>query len=195
MMPDGDGSTQSEIIRRKSDYQPPRSFANWLIGRPLQTADAPHQTVGKAIGLAVFAADALSSTGYATQESLGILAAAGVIAYGYLFPVSLAIVALLAIVTISYQQTVHAYPSGGGSYIVARDNLGELPAQVAGAALLTDYVLTVAVSVSSGIAQVVSAYPATFPYRVVMTVAAVLFIMVVNLRGVKESGAAFALPA
>ncbi len=194
-MPDLDGSNQSEIIRRKSDYLPPRSFANWLFGRPLQTADAPHQTIGKAIGLAVFAADALSSTGYATQESLGILATAGAIAYGYLFPVSLAIVALLAIVTLSYQQTVHAYPSGGGSYIVARDNLGELPAQVAGAALLTDYVLTVAVSVSSGIAQVVSAYPSLFPYRVVMTVSAVLFIMLVNLRGVKESGAAFALPA
>ncbi len=194
-MPDWDASNQSEIIRRKSDYQPPRSFANWLIGRPLQTADAPHQTIGKAIGLAVFASDALSSTAYATQESLGVLAAAGAIAYGYLFPVSIAIVVLLAIVTLSYEQTVHAYPGGGGSYIVARDNLGELPAQVAGAALLTDYVLTVAVSVSAGLAQGVSAYPSLFPYRVVMTVSAVIFIMLVNLRGVKESGAAFALPA
>src|SRR5512142_90472 len=149
-MSDIDGSNQSEIIKRTSD---------WLIGRPLQTADAPHQTIGKAIGLAVFASDALSSTAYATQESLGILAAAGAIALGYVFPVSLAIVALLTVVTISYEQTIHAYPGGGGAYIVARDNLGELPAQTAGAALLTDYVLTVAVSVSSGIAQVVSAYP------------------------------------
>ncbi len=194
-MSDPEDAKQSEIIQRTSDYQPPRSFSNWLIGRPLQTADAPHQTIGKAIGLAVFASDALSSTAYATQESLGVLAAAGTLALGYVFPVSLAIVGLLAIVTLSYEQTVHAYPSGGGSYIVARDNLGELPAQIAGAALMTDYVLTVAVSVSSGIAQVVSAYPSLFAYRVVMTVAAVLFIMLVNLRGVKESGKAFALPA
>ncbi|MGZ6317264.1 MAG: APC family permease, partial [Anaerolineales bacterium] len=99
------------------------------------------------------------------------------------------------VVTISYEQTIHAYPGGGGSYIVARDNLGELPAQIAGAALLTDYVLTVAVSVSSGIAQVVSAYPSLFFYRVVLAVMAVLLVMLVNLRGVKESGAAFALPA
>src|SRR5512135_1368903 len=189
------GPNQSEIIRRTSDYTPPRSFSNWLIGRPLQTADAPHQTIGKAIGLAVFASDALSSTAYATQESLGILAAAGTIAYGYVFPVSLAIVVLLAIVTISYEQTVHAYPGGGGSYIVARDNLGELPAQIAGAALMTDYVLTVSVSVSSGIAQVVSAYPALFPYRVLLAVSSVMLIMLVNLRGVKESGRAFAVPA
>src|SRR5512140_2151724 len=190
-----DETSQSEIIRRRSDYTPPPSLSRWLIGRPLQTADAPQQTIGKAVGLAVFAADALSSTAYATQESLGILAAAGAIAYGYVFPVSLAIVALLAVVTISYEQTIHAYPGGGGAYIVARDNLGELPAQTAGAALLTDYVLTVAVSVSSGIAQVISAYPGLYPYRVLLAVFAVLFIMLVNLRGVKESGTAFALPA
>ena len=194
-MSDLEGSNQSEIIRRSSDYKPPRSISNWLIGRPLQTADAPHQTIGKAIGLAVFASDALSSTAYATQESLGILAAAGAIAYGYVFPVAMAIAVLLAIVTISYEQTVHAYPGGGGSYIVARDNLGELPAQIAGAALMTDYVLTVSVSVSSGIAQVVSAYPALFPYRVLLAVSSVMLIMLVNLRGVKESGRAFAVPA
>jgi amino acid transporter len=194
-MSDLEDSEPSEIMRQTSDYTPPRSFSHWLIGRPLQTADAPHQTIGKAIGLAVFASDALSSTGYATQESLGVLAAAGTLALGYLFPISIAIVVLLAIVTISYEQTVHAYPGGGGSYIVARDNLGELPAQIAGTALLTDYVLTVSVSVSSGIAQVVSAYPDLFSYRVWMAVGAVLFVMLVNLRGVKESGAFFALPA
>src|SRR5512139_4111490 len=194
-MPEGDDRNHSEVMHRTSDYTPPRSLSHYLIGRPLQTADAPHQTIGKAVGLAVFAADALSSTAYATQESLGVLAAAGTIALGYVFPISMAIVVLLAIVTISYQQTIHAYPGGGGSYIVARDNLGELPATIAGAALLTDYVLTVAVSVSSGIAQVVSAYPTLFQYRVWLAVAAVLFIMVMNLRGVKESGLAFALPA
>src|SRR5512141_743510 len=194
-MPEPENSSQPAIIRRKSDYTPPRSLSGWLIGRPLQTADAPHQTIGKAVGLAVFASDALSSTAYATQEILGVLAAAGAIAFGYVFPVSIAIVVLLAIVTISYEQTIHAYSGGGGAYIVARDNLGELPAQIAGAALMTDYVLTVSVSVSSGIAQIVSAYPALFPYRVVMAVAAVMFIMLINLRGVKESGKAFALPA
>jgi amino acid transporter len=103
-------------------------------------------------------------------------------------------VVLLAILTISYQQTIHAYPGGGGAYIVARDNLGEAPAQTAGAALLTDYILTVAVSMSSGVAQLTSAFPALYPYRVWLSVALVLFVMVVNLRGVKESGAIFALP-
>ena len=135
-----------------------------------------------------------SSTAYATQEILGVIAAAGTMAYGYLFPISLAIVILLTIVTISYQQTIHAYPGGGGAYIVARDNLGELPAQTAGAALLTDYILTVSVSVSSGIAQIVSAFPALFPYRVWLAVIAVLIIMLINLRGVKESGSTFAAP-
>ncbi len=187
-------NNQTEIMRRQSDYQPPRSLSHWLIGRPLSTADAPHQTIGKAVGLAVFASDALSSTAYATQEILGVLAAVGTIAFGYVFPVSIAIVILLAIVTISYEQTIHAYPGGGGAYIVARDNLGEGPAQTAGAALLTDYILTVAVSISSGVAQIVSAYPDLYPYRVWIAVGAVMFVMLVNLRGVKESGTAFAIP-
>jgi amino acid transporter len=182
------------IMRRTAEYSPPRAWRTWLIGRPLPTADAPHQTIGKAIGLAVFSSDALSSTAYATQEILVILAAAGTAAFAFAFPISLAIAALLAIVTVSYEQTIHAYPGGGGAYIVARDNLGELPAQTAGAALLTDYILTVAVSVSSGVAQVVSAFPSLFPYRVHLSVGLVLFITVINLRGVKESGATFATP-
>jgi amino acid transporter len=182
------------VLHRTTDYTPPRSWRTWLIGRPLPTADAPHQTIRKIVGLAVFASDALSSTAYATQEMLVILAAAGTMAFGYVFPLSIAIVVLLAIVAISYEQTIHAYPDGGGAYIVSRDNLGELPAQTAGAALLTDYVLTVAVSVSSGVAQLVSAYPDLFPYRVWLGVALVLFVMLINLRGVRESGAAFAIP-
>ncbi len=181
-------------MRRESDYQPPRSLSHWLIGRPLSTADAPHQTIGKSIGLAVFASDALSSTAYATQEIMVILAVAGTMAFGYVFPISLAIVVLMAIVTISYEQTINAYPGGGGAYIVARDNLGETPAQVAGAALLTDYILTVAVSVSAGVAQITSAYPELFPYRVWISVGAVFLIMLINLRGVKESGTAFSIP-
>ncbi len=150
------------ILEPKLESIPRKSWRNWLIGRPLQTADAPHQTIGKAIGLAVFASDALSSTAYATQEIMIILAIAGSGALGYVFPISLAIVTLMVIVTISYEQTIHAYPGGGGAYIVARDNLGELPAQTAGAALLTDYILTVAVSISSGVAQITSAFPALY---------------------------------
>jgi amino acid transporter len=123
-----------------------------------------------------------------------ILAAAGTGALTLAFPLSIAIAGLLLILTISYEQTIHAYPGGGGAYIVSRDNLGEVPAQTAGAALLTDYILTVAVSISSGVAQIVSAFPALSPYRVVIAVGFVLFIMVVNLRGVRESGAVFAFP-
>ena len=102
-------------MRRQSEYTPPRSLRHWLIGRPLQTADAPHQTIGKAVGLAVFASDALSSTAYATQEIMVILVVAGTMAFGYVFPISIAIVLLMAIVTISYEQTIHAYPGGGGA--------------------------------------------------------------------------------
>jgi amino acid transporter len=186
--------TPTSIIVRDSDLKPPRTLSSWLIGRPLSTADAPHQTIGKAIGLAVFASDALSSTAYATQEILVILAAAGTAAFGIVFPISIAIVLLLAIVTISYEQTIHAYPDGGGAYIVARDNLGEFPALIAGAALLTDYVLTVSVSTASGVAQITSAFPILYDYRVWLSVGFILFVMMMNLRGVKESGAAFAIP-
>jgi amino acid transporter len=182
------------VIDVDSQNKPKITWRQWFIGRPLQTADAPKQTIGKAIGLAVFASDALSSTAYATQEIMIILAIAASGGLQYVFPISIAIVVLMAIVTISYEQTIHAYPGGGGAYIVARDNLGELPAQTAGAALLTDYILTVAVSVSSGVAQIVSAFPLLFEYRVFIAVGLVLFIMVINLRGVKESGVLFAIP-
>ena len=193
-MTDPKNNQDTSLIHRTTETKPPRTFGHFLIGRPLQTADAPHQTIGRAVGLAVFASDALSSTAYATQEILVILAAAGTVAFGYVFPISIAIVILLAIVTISYEQTIHAYPDGGGAYIVARDNLGEFPALTAAAALLTDYILTVSVSIASGVAQIVSAYPNLFPYRVVIAVACILFVMLINLRGVKESGKAFAIP-
>jgi amino acid transporter len=190
----GEQGKSPAVMHRPTPYAPSRSWRTWLIGRPLSTADAPHQTIGKGVGLAVFASDALSSTAYATQEILVILAAAGTVAFGYAFPIALAIVVLLAVVTLSYEQTIHAYPGGGGAYIVARDNLGELPAQTAGAALLTDYILTVAVSISAGVAQIASAFPDLDPYRVPLAVGLVLFIMVINLRGIKESGAIFAVP-
>lgn len=184
----------TSIIERSAEYSPPHTWQSWLIGRPLSTADAGHQTIGKVVGLAVFASDALSSTAYATQEILVILAAAGTAAFGIVFPISIAIVILLGIVTISYEQTIHAYPDGGGAYIVARDNLGEFPALVAAASLLTDYILTVSVSIASGVAQITSAFPNLYDYRVPIAVAFIMFIMLINLRGVKESGTAFAIP-
>lgn len=182
------------VLRRTKEQMPPRSLVTFLIGRPLPTADAPHQTIGKAIGLAVFASDALSSTAYATQEMLAVLLVAGTMAYGYVFPLSLVIAGLLAVVTLSYEQTIHAYPKGGGAYIVSRDNLGVFASKVAAAALLTDYILTVAVSISSGVAQLISAFPGIFPYRVEIAVLLVMLIMLVNLRGVREAGLIFAFP-
>jgi amino acid transporter len=182
------------VLRRTGEPEPPRSFKNFLIGKPLATADAPRETIGKAIGLAVFASDALSSTAYATQEMLGVLIALGTAAYGIVFPMSLVIVALLGVVTLSYVQTINAYPRGGGAYIVSRDNLGDLASMVAASALLMDYILTVAVSISSGVAQIISAFPFLFEYRVYMAVGLVGFIMLINLRGVRESGLIFAIP-
>lgn len=179
---------------RVAGYKPRRSWRTWLIGRPLPSADAPHQTIGKAVGLAVFGADALSSIAYAPQETLVILAMAGSQAYGYAFPISLIITLLLAIVTISYQQTIHAYPSGGGAYSVVKENLGITAALVAGAALMMDYILLAAVATSSGVAQIVSAIPILFPYRVILSVVCLVLIAVANLRGVKESGNTFAAP-
>lgn len=182
-------------IQPPSTITPVRNWRSWFIGRPLSSADAANEAVGKLVGLAIFASDALSSTAYATQEILVVLAAAGSLAFGYAFPIAVAIVLLIAVVVISYEQTIHAYPSGGGAYIVALENLGPIPAQTAGAALLTGYILTVAVSISAGVAQIVSALPALFDFRVQIALALVVFITIVNLRGVRESGAAFALPA
>jgi amino acid transporter len=180
--------------QRESRARRRSSWRLWLLGRPLPTADAPHEAIGKTVGLAVFSSDALSSTAYATQEMMLILAFAGTAAFALVFPISIAIVALLALVTVSYEQTIHAYPSGGGAYIVSRDNLGEFPAQVAGAALLMDYILTVAVSMSSGVAQIVSAFPALLPFRVGIAIVLVTLVMLINLRGVRESGTVVAIP-
>jgi amino acid transporter len=167
-----------------------------LIGKPLETKDLPHQAISNKVGLAVFASDALSSTAYATEEILLILALAGggAAIFGISIPIAIAIAVLLVIVTISYRQTIFAYPSGGGAYVVARDNLGELPAQIAGAALLTDYILTVAVSISSGVAQITSAFPDLLPLKVEIAVGVIVLMTVVNLRGIKESGQIFAIP-
>ncbi len=170
------------------------SLGHILFGRPLATVDLAHQSVSNLIGLAVFASDALSSTAYATEEILIVLVTAGAAHLDLSVPIALAIGLLLVILTLSYRQTIHAYPSGGGAYIVARDNLGELPAQIAGAALLTDYVLTVAVSISSGVAQIASGIPALQDYRVEISLLVIIVMTVVNLRGIKKSGQIFAVP-
>ncbi len=188
------GAEHTGILQRVPEYRATRSWRTWLLGRPLATAEAPHQAINKIVGLAVFSSDAMSSVAYAPQELMLVLALAGAGALGLSVPLAAGIVVLLVILTLSYEQTIHAYPGGGGAYIVARDNLGELPAQIAGAALLTDYILTVAVSISSGVAQIVSAFPQLYGYRVVISVAMVLLVAVINLRGVKESGTVFAIP-
>ncbi len=170
------------------------SLRRLLIGDPLSTAQAIHERLTKVKALAVFASDALSSTAYATEEIMLVLILAGSQAIHLAWPLALAIATLLVIVAFSYEQTIHAYPTGGGAYIVTHENLGELPGLTAAAALLTDYVLTVAVSVSAGVAALTSAYPPLYPYRVALALFFIGMIMLLNLRGIRESGTIFAIP-
>ncbi len=169
-------------------------FKRLVVGPPMPLSQARHERLSKTTGLAVFASDALSSTAYATEEILRILVLAGAAAMSLAVPVSVAIAGLLIVVAISYQQTIHAYPSGGGSYIVARANLGPTAGLVAAGSLQIDYVLTVAVSVAAGVAAVTSAVPVLFPYRVVLGVFCIAIIAFANLRGVRESARVFAVP-
>ncbi|MSV96636.1 MAG: amino acid permease [Actinobacteria bacterium] len=178
-------STKSSAVKR------------FLIGKPIPTSEDAHQRLSKKIALPVFASDAISSTAYATEEILIVflsLGAVGMAAYSMLVPISLIVIALLTIVVISYRQTIFAYPNGGGSYIVSKENLGEYPGLVAGASLLIDYVLTVCVSVAGGVAAIISAFNGLAPHRVQICIGFVLLMMVANLRGLKESGALFAPP-
>jgi amino acid transporter len=165
-----------------------------LVGTPLATAQARHERLSKSSALAVFSSDALSSVAYATEEILLVLVMAGTVALGYSIPIGAAIAMLIAVVVSSYRQTIHAYPQGGGAYIVAKDNLGTLPALVAAGALLIDYVLTVAVSVAAGVAALTSAFPALYDYRVLVGVLCVAGIATANLRGIRESGRLFSVP-
>lgn len=166
-----------------------------LIGAPMTTASAEHERLSNGKALAVLSSDALSSVAYATEEILRVLfVAGGLLALSKSLPIGAAIVALLIIVGISYRQTIKAYPQGGGAYIVAKDNLGELPSLTAGAALLTDYVLTVAVSIAAAVAAMSSALPELNEHRVLLGVFLILFVTTVNLRGLSESGTIFAIP-
>lgn len=172
----------------------PFSLRQFLLGSPIPTARETHERLTKVKGLAVFSSDALSSVAYATEEILRVLVLAGTAALALSVPISLSIACVLVIVAISYFQTIHAYPQGGGSYIVARENLGELPGLVAAASLLIDYTLTVAVSITAGIEAITSAAPQLIPLRVELCLAAVALLAWANLRGVRESGTIFAVP-
>src|SRR3954470_23004888 len=166
-----------------------------LLGQPLHTEQLVHERLGKPTALAVFASDNLSSSAYATEEILKVLVpVVGVAAFSLVVPITVALLVVLAFLILSYRQTIKAYPTAGGAYIVTRDNFGLLPAQVAGVALLTDYILTVSVSVSAGTAAIASAFPGLEPYVVPVSVLWIVVIAYGNLRGVKESGRIFAVP-
>jgi amino acid transporter len=166
-----------------------------LVGEPLSTAQARHERLSKVTGLAIFASDNLSSVAYASEEILRVLIIAGPAALEIATPIAIAIAVVIAIVIYSYRQTILAYPQGASDYIVAKDNIGAAAGLTAGSALLIDYTLTVAVSVSAGIAALTSAFPALFPLRVWLCVGAISLIAVGNLRGLRESGRLFALPS
>lgn len=166
-----------------------------LIGAPIPTAEAEQERMTKVKALAILSSDAISSVAYATEAILATLILAGSSALGFTLPISIAIVLLLTIVALSYRQTIFAYPNGGGSYTVAKDNLGTIAGLIAAASLLIDYILTVSVSVAAGVQNLVSLFPNTLgPYVVLIDIVMVFFITLVNLRGVRESGTIFAIP-
>src|SRR5437764_9831494 len=169
-------------------------WKRWILGRPLSTAQAGQERLANPVALAIFSSDPLSSVAYATEEILLVLILAGTAALHYSIGISIVIVGLVAILTVSYRQTIFAYPSGGGAYIVAKSNLGEPAGLVAAAALLIDYVLTVAVSVAAGVAAITSAFPALHEHRVALGLASIVILTWGNLRGVRESGRIFAVP-
>jgi len=163
-----------------------------LVGRPIASSEQEHQRISKVVALAVFSSDAISSTAYATEQILFVIAVGSsslALGLSKLVPIAIAVAILLVLVTTSYRQTIFAYPSGGGSYIVSRENLGENPSLVAGASLMIDYILTVAVSVSAGVAAIISIpqFQGLEKHRVAVCLVIVLIITLANLRGVKES--------
>jgi amino acid transporter len=166
----------------------------FVVGKPIPSHLAHHERLSRTIGLAVLSSDALSSVAYATEEILRVLILVGTAALSFASPIALVIAAILAVVVFSYRQTIHAYPTGGGAYLVSKDNLGEMPALIAAAALLIDYILTVAVSIAAGVAAITSALPQWHVNRVELTLAFVVVLMLGNLRGIRESGRIFAAP-
>jgi len=171
-----------------------RFFKRLLIGKPMHTAQLVHERLSKKKALAVFSSDALSSVAYATEEILLVLVLAGAVALPYSIPIAAAILVLLLILVLSYRQTIFAYPSGGGAYIVAKDNLGVYPGLVAGSALLIDYILTVAVSIAAGVAAITSAFPVLHDHKILIALFFIWVLTVLNLRGITESATIFAFP-
>src|SRR6476659_7666535 len=174
-------------------------FKRMVVGRPLATTQMEEQRLPKTIALAVFSSDALSSTAYATEEILFVVAVGGsslALGLSKLVPISVVVAGLLAIVIISYRQVIFAYPIGGGAYVVSRENIGELASLVAGASLMVDYVLTVAVSISAGVAAIVSIpeFEGLAQHRVELGLVLIGLITLANMRGVKEAGKLFAVP-
>jgi len=169
-------------------------FKRFVVGKPIPAHLAHHERLSRVTGLAVLSSDALSSVAYATEEILRVLILTGAAALTLSAPIAIVIATILAIVVFSYRQTIHAYPTGGGAYIVAKDNLGELPALIAAASLLIDYILTVAVSIAAGVAAITSAFPQWHVNRIELTLGFVVVLMVGNLRGIRESGNIFAIP-
>lgn len=170
------------------------SIKRFLIGQPIETIKEKRERLTKITGIAIFSSDALSSVAYATEEIFLALIIAGSLLLSYTIPVGIAIAVLIVIVATSYYQVIHAYPTGGGSYIVAKENLGINAGLVAGAALLIDYVMTVAVSVTAGIAALTSAFPYLYEHRVLVCIIAIILISIANLRGVREAGVVFSFP-
>ena len=166
----------------------------FVVGKPIPSRLAHHERLSRITGLAVLSSDPLSSVAYATEEILRVLVLVGTAALSIASPIAFIIATILAVVVFSYRQTIHAYPSGGGAYIVAKENLGETPALIAAAALLIDYVLTVSVSIAAGVAAITSAFPQWHVNRVEMSLGFVLMLMLANLRGIPESGRIFAVP-
>ncbi len=166
----------------------------FLIGPPLPTHELGHKKLNKIRALAALSPDALSSIAYANQEIYLGLVVAGSAGLALAWPIGVAIAVVLAIVSISYFQTIHAYPSGGGSYIVARSNLGTLPGLVAAGALMIDYILTAAVSLTAGVEAIASAFPILWPYRILLSLALLLMITLINLRGIRETGTVMSIP-
>src|SRR5437899_5202663 len=170
------------------------SLKRFLVGKPIPSHLAHHERLSRVTGLAVLSSDALSSVAYATDFIVATLVVAGTAALVYAIPISLVITALLAVVAFSYRQTIHAYPTGGGAYRVAKENIGSLAGLVAAASLLVDYTLTVSVSISAGVLAITSAFPQLDPYRVEMCLLFLAILTIGNLRGIRESGQIFAVP-
>src|SRR6202041_2437746 len=170
------------------------NILDFVVGKPLKTTDERAEQIGPARGIPIFGLDALSSAAYGPEAALSLLIPLGLLGVRYLLPISAAIITLLVIVYFSYRQTIAAYPNGGGSYTVARFNLGASASLLAAAALLADYILTAAVGISAGVGALISAVPSLLPHTVSLCVGILIVITILNLRGVREAGAAFTIP-